>query len=644
VPAGPVLAQDADSEANTPPKKADSGQEGGKVDAEDPQPGDPQASESRDEQGPAEDAEQADEAPLPTKRFYEQEPYDLITLDAANNNEVLKVLPLPFRELPEPAKRAGRLKIRLFDMREEEYEVMWRHIVQVDFFEELVLREAEQLVQRAFQAGRAGEHAESLKQFDEAYDFFQWLMVHHPEVDGLDKGIQDYLYLNAGTLFLIGTQREKDAAAATDEPLAERLRKQAFDSYARAVAILEELVSQNAQYVYGAKSTVFDLLERVADRLLGWYEKQGNFGAVRNLLVRLQKQHRDRLGVGQTWQQRLIDEATAKRDAAREHMQAQRFAEAHEAAGEMLKIWPRVDGGRDLVLELSRVYPLIVVGVSQPALAADPTSLDNFAVRRAGHLVYPTLIEFQERGPEGGRYASPFGAVQQSDDRRQLIFDLHSGNASDPFTGYDLSRNLLAMTDPSGSRYDPAWSSLVSTLEVEDVMRVRVALRHPHVLPQAVLRSRFQLGDQFASRYTVEPLSDIETRFAPAEGMADTGQPRPVIVERFIEQPRAAIEQLRRGRIDMIDRLLPADALRLQQEPGIEIGTYGFPTLMMLAVNTDNPYLGQPHVPAGSGLRDQPPGHSGAGAVQRPAGAGHAGAQRPVAGGRQRPRSLGLCV
>lgn len=576
--------------ANEPPQTAQG-------DQDDPGAEEAEAGEPAEAGEAGEPAEDAEEATVPRRRFFEQEPYDLITLDAANNNEVLKVMPLPFpdRKLPEPAKRAGRLKIRLFDQREDEYEVMWRHIAAEDgivFFEQLVLREAEQLVQRAFQLGRAGQHDQSKAKFDEAYEFFHWLMVHHPEVDDLDRGIQDYLYLNAGTLFLIGAQRETEAAAAEDQEQVNALRKRAFDKYARAVGILEELVSRNPGYTYGTtKNTAFALLERVADRLLGWYQREGNFVAVRSLLDRLQRQHKDRLGVGKTWQDRLIAEATRRRDAAREHMQAERFAEAHEAAGEMLKIWPRLPGGRDLVIELSRVYPLIVVSVSQPALTADPTSLDSFAARRAGHLVYPTLIEFQERGPEGGRYASPFGSVQQSDDRMQLIFDLQNTDSDGAFTGYDLSRNLLAMTDPSGTRYDPAWSSLVSTIQVEDVMRVRAALRHPHVLPQAILRSQFQVDDQIASRYAFEPSEEFESRFVPVERMSDSAQPRPVIVERFHRQPRAAIEDLRRGRIDMIDRLLPADALRLRQEEGIQIGVYAFPTLMMLAVNTENPFL-----------------------------------------------------
>ncbi|MCL4201922.1 MAG: hypothetical protein KJ000_05465 [Pirellulaceae bacterium] len=573
-----AAAEAADSEAKPAPK------------SEQPAAGEPETPAVKE---PAA-KKPAAEPPVPVKRFYEQEQYDLITLDAANDNAVLKVMPLqlPDRKLPEPAKRVGKLKVRLFDRREEEYEVMWRNVVQVELFEELVLREAEQIVQRAAQLGRGGKPAESQKQFDEAYDFFRWLLTYHGELTGLEKGIQDYLYLNAGTLFLIGAQYETDASAASDEAQAARLKKQAFDKFAQALSILEELVGQNSQYAYGsATNTAVAALERVADRLIGWYAKDFNFVAVRRLIVRLQKDYRNKLAVARTWQDRLIAGATAKRDAAKEHLQAKRFAEAHEASREMLKIWPQVEGGRDLVLELSRVYPLIVVSVAQPARTLDPVSLHDSAARRGGHLVYPTLSEFQERGPEGGRYASPFGSMQQSDDRMQLIFDLRSDNSEMPFTGYDLSRNLLAMTDPLGPRYDPAWSSLMRSLQVEDVMRVRVSLRRPHVLPQAILRTRFHLGDQMASRYSMERLSDTETRYAPSAGMTDAGQPRPVIVERFHDQPRAALEDLRKGKIDMIDRLLPADAQRIQQEPGIQVGMYGFPTLFVLTANTKHPYL-----------------------------------------------------
>ncbi len=534
-------------------------------------------------------------APIPPKRFYELEPYDLITLDEANDSLVLKCLPVDFpgRKLPEPSKRVGKLKVRLFDKRQEEYEVMWRNVAQIELFEELVLRETDKIVLQAAQLGRSGKPDEAQKKFDEAYDYFHWLLSFHPGVAGLEKSLRDYLYLNSGTLFVIGDKYETDAAAAAaDEAQASRLKKLAFDNFAQAFAILEELYRQDPQYAFGsATNTVLAAMERVGDRLIGWYAKGGDFVATRRLLVRLRTDYGDKLGIVKTWQDRLIAGASAKRDAAAAHLQAGRLAEAHETSREMLKIWPQVQGGRELVLELARQYPLIVTSVSQPALEFDPASLDSLAARRSGCLMYPTLIEYQERGPEGGRYASPFGTVQQSDDRMQLIFDLRADRAGMNFTGYDLSRNLLALADAESPQYESSWSSLMGGVKVEDVMRVRVTLRHPHVLPQALLRTTFHLGDQIASRYSVDPSSETEKRYEPAGGLQEANEPSPVIVERFYAEPRAAIEDLRNGKIDMIDRLLPADAQRLQQEPGIQVGTYAFPTLFVLAVNTEHPYL-----------------------------------------------------
>ncbi|MCH5373323.1 MAG: hypothetical protein JJ992_05065, partial [Planctomycetes bacterium] len=151
---------------------------------------------------------------------------------------------------------------------------------------------------RAAQLGRAGKPDESQKQFDEAYDYFRWLLSFHPDVAGFDKALQDYLYLNSGTLFLIGTKYESDAAAAADEAQASQLKKQAFDQYAQAFAVLEELYSQDPQYAYGGGSnTVVAAMERVGDRLVGWYATSGNLVATRRLLVRLQTDYQDRLAL-----------------------------------------------------------------------------------------------------------------------------------------------------------------------------------------------------------------------------------------------------------------------------------------------------------------------------------------------------------
>ncbi len=512
----------------------------------------------------AKPAAKPEEPKPPTKKFYQRDRYAVITLDKANNNEKLTVMPLPFLRLPAESKRVGKLKVRLFDKRDEEYEVLWRHIEKIEYFPDFVLRETEKIVARAAELGLADKTKEAQQQFDEAFDYFQFLLSEYPNTLRLQESLQTYLYLNALSLFK-------------------------RDRIAEAFAILEELYIQNRAYEYRS-GTVKSALEHVGKRLIGGYVTQEDYVAARTLMERLDKEYGDRLNVAATWRQELMGVAAGLRDKAAAHLAAKRFHEAHDTSREMMKVWPGIEGGRELVVEIARVYPLVVVGVSLPAHDEfDPASLDNTASRRAGSLLHQTLLHYTERGPEGGRYACPYGMVQQSDDRTELIFDLREGGTGGQFTGYDLSRHLLSLADPDGKHYRPSWASLMANLEMEQVNRVRVKLRRPHVLPQALLQTRLTLGNGSSSLYSVVSQSENETRFESARGNAD--EPKPVIVERFHPEPRDAINALRKGKIDIIDRVLPTDAARLKEDPSFVVGTYGLPSIHVLVPNTENPFL-----------------------------------------------------
>jgi ABC-type transport system substrate-binding protein len=523
-------------------------------------------SESPEEEKPSESPEE--EKP-PAKKFYEQEKYDLITLDKANDNAVLQVLPLDFpeRKIPEESKRVGKLKVRLFDRQTEEYEVAWRNIERIDFFEELVLQETNKIVSRAVSLGGAGKVQESQAAFDEAYEFFQFLLRYHPNLAGLQESLQEYLYLNAGALFQAGRVRE-------------------------AFAILEELYLQNREYRYrGGPQTVLAAAERVGDHLIATYADARDYRDARLLLERLQKRYGSNLAFVGTWRDRLMTLAAEKRDAAAAGLAAKRFQDAHDLSREMLKIWPNIQGGRELILEIARQFPLVVVGVSQPARAFDPQRLADPAAKRCGYLMYRTLVQYADRGPEGGRYISPWGTIRKSADRTKLFFDLRPSSDGEDLTAFDLARHLLSFANSSGPDYLPSWAAVMSGVEVEDVQRVRVDLQHPSVMAQALLQVRLPSEDATAVRYRVASQSDQETRFEPVAAARDTDEPKPVIVERYYAQPRQAISDLRMGKIDVVDRLLPNDAMRLRQDPSLVVDTYGFPSIHVLVPNTDDPFL-----------------------------------------------------
>jgi ABC-type transport system substrate-binding protein len=128
-------------------------------------------------------------------------------------------------------------------------------------------------------------------------------------------------------------------------------------------------------------------------------------------------------------------------------------------------------------------------------------------------------------------------------------------------------------------------------LKTEGVNIVRVELRRPHVLPHALLQSRLTADNGLSTRYSKVSQDENGMRFEPTSGGTGEEDLRPVIVERFYPAPREAIAALRKGKIDMIDRVLPNDALRLRQDPTLVVGQYAFPSIHVLVPNTDNPYL-----------------------------------------------------
>lgn len=493
------------------------------------------------------------------KRLIEQDPFDRITLDAANQNAVLDVLPLalPNRRVPEKPAPGSKLKLKLLSEPTKDYEVVWSAIRQIDFFEEMVLREADQLVASG--------------KFDEAYEYFDFLVKNYPNTRNLKPSLQAFLYQDAANLF----------------------RQQRYDA---ALVVLEELYAQAPQY-----RNLAAVLATVSDKLIGEDVAQGKFESARTLIDRLAKQY----GAEQTttvdkWRGQLIQMAAAKRDEARQHLTAGRAREARQVGNEMLRIWPAVEGGTALFEQIQREHPIVVVAVAQPALVDDLRRLDNYAARRSGRLTQRMLFEFLGQGSEGGQYACSLGTLESSEDGLQLILRLRQPGVRDDLpsaTGYELSRGLLSLAVPESADYLPAWSQLMSRVSVEDVFQVRVDLQRPHILPDAVLQVSLEscVGDPSAGSsglYVVAERTESETHFVanPRFPPSPTA-PRAEILERHYRDPQAAIQALRSGEIDVIDRLFPLDAYRLSTDKSFIVSRYDVPSVHMLVPNPRNPYL-----------------------------------------------------
>ena len=497
----------------------------------------------------------------PEQTLLEAEPFDLITLDGANKNAQLKVLPLldGTRKAPFVLDLKATYRIRLVERSDREYEVQGRNIVKVELYEELLLKEANRLVAE----GR----------FDEAFSYFYLLRTRYPELPGLDKAINDYLYLDAVQLTRSGRYRE-------------------------AIGLVEELLGRQRDYRHTPDApSLLEFLGGLVDRLVGAYVQQRNFPAARTVLARIRGQYRgDTPECVGRWVARLQEMAAGKREEARRQMEAQRYHEAIAAAREMVAIWPEIEGGEELRRELARRYPLVTVGVMQPACEHDALRLDNWSARRTGRLVHRHLVEFLGAGPEGGQYEFPLGTIERSDDRLRLTLRLRPvADRAPAVSGYEIARCLLERADPSAARYSPAWAALAASVTVRDPLQVDVELRRAHVLPESLLRFPLQTGGAAGGGpFAVAGRTPREVRFVmksfqPGGNLAE-------LVEHAFADGQQAWSALRRGDIDIIDRIFPADAMRLRDEAAsqreVRIERYALPTLHMLVPNTrKNPYL-----------------------------------------------------
>jgi tetratricopeptide (TPR) repeat protein len=491
-------------------------------------------------------------------RLIDQEPYDIVTLNEANEGKVYKVHPLdvPGRRVPAKPKASDRLRIKLVEDGSE-YEVAWYDLAKVEFFEEIVLAEAKQLATDG--------------KFDQAYDNLQFLLDFYPHTQGLEAGRQDYLYLSAGASF----------------------RQQEYDE---ALAALEELLSRNPSYRAGESSpTLMQVLGSIADRMLAGYVEQQDYASARTLLARLTRQYRaDGEPFAERWRKQLVELATTHLNAAREHLGAGRFVEAYDASVAMQQVWPELPGGQELIADIARRYPLVIVGVDHPALAFDSRSLHDVAARRAGRLSERLLMEFTGLGPEGGQYTSPLGTIAESDDGRQLRFRLsaRSGGA----TPYDLSQFLLHRAQPSREAYLPEWQRIVDSVSTRGTTEVQIDLRAGHVLPQALLQVPIATAAganlEAARPYAILAREAERVRYSlnPDYAFRQPGQPAE-IVERHFSDPQRALLAIQRGEIDVLDRVFPGDIAALRSNEAIAVAPYRAPTTHVLARRSQHPYL-----------------------------------------------------
>ncbi len=497
-----------------------------------------------------------------TRPLYQQRPFDLITVKRDGSKHKILPLELPVRKIA--PQRSGDLKVRLEREPADERSIRWADIEKVELFEDMVLAAARDLLGKS--------------EFDEAFRHLVFLLDQYPKTEGLDGAVQDYLF-----------------AAATNDVSEQRFTK--------AFSALEELYRRNPNYVSGAGRDVASALSAVVKVILEGYIANEDYSIARRLLTRLEGQYGDeRLPSLAPARQIMIDRAAVKAAEVRKLIDEKNPQQAQIVSREMLRIWPKLPGGFELAREAAKLYPIVPVGVSQRAVRFDPSAIDDWPARRVGRLISRELVEYAGPGPEGGRYVTPFGAVQRDDGDQFLAFQVRpaEGELGRP-TAYDLANRLVDLADPQGSSYVPSWADIARTIRADGAFRVEVELRRPHVLAESVLRVPIDDPKQpppwFATMqpYLLKATTETETLFTlnPEFSRKRASQPAE-IREVYFEDTSEALDALIRGDILVLDRVFPADAARVledKQQQAVVVRPYAAPTLHLLIPNLRNPFL-----------------------------------------------------
>ncbi|MFM7929823.1 MAG: ABC transporter substrate-binding protein, partial [Pirellula sp.] len=333
--------------------------------------------------------------------------------------------------------------------------------------------------------------------------------------------------------------------------------------------------------------------------LIDSYFQKKDLSSARTMINRLAKQYQDDpLPVVEQWKGKFLDLANEYKAKAIEYREKKDYLAARREATKMLDIEPQIEGGKDLLRDLLKEYPIVRVGVFQTAEKPDTAAIANWPAFRSGQLISRPLFEFRSTGPEGGQYRFSLGSFLQSDDRLELEMTIQNPGQAGVPSSLDLSQSFLKRATIGKSEYVPGWAAIFDSVSVAGPEKLKMRFRRPHVLPQAFLQWPIEaIGEgnlPMGVLYKPKSKDGNTQRFewAPSTKAADF-QPME-IHEILYEDPSQAINDLLRGEIEAIDRLFPADARKLQASivsKSINVESYALPTVHMLVPRTSNPYL-----------------------------------------------------
>jgi hypothetical protein len=485
----------------------------------------------------------------------DRDPFDRITLDAANDNAVVEtvLLELPERRVPDPLPKEGTLEFRRLSEPSIPYAVDWSAVAKVELFEQMLLAEAQRLTADG--------------QFAEGFEYLAFLATHYPKLSGLEAALEAHLWREASATYAAGN---RDASWPA----------------------LRALYLRNPQF-----PRLVNAVQAVSDDLIAARLKAKDYAAARAVVDMLEKDFAElELANVARWQGQFQADAQQQMDRARRALADARYSEARSAVNYARSILPDVEGGAELWRQIQAAAPEIRVGVMQRGSLAEPGHVPNWAQARLADLVNPRLVAMTDFGAEGGVYSSPWCELKTNDAGLETTIRFSPSALRIGLKPGVLALRLIDDAARNEGRED--FAALLAGVRIADGRDVLATWQRPHVRPEAFLQTPLKelTSAEGSPGLWFERLADAADD-STEEGFQRTGPPTAApgqprqIVERVFQSDDDLVDALARGDVDVIDRVPPWHIARLQQAADVVVIPYRLPTVHVLIPNFQNPLL-----------------------------------------------------
>ena len=499
-----------------------------------------------------------------TTPLLDDKPFDLIYLDKDSDDVVIKILPQPEKKKAKPEK--GKLQFEYFEENEFMLEVAWNHVKEYRSFKDLLLEESEKFLKD----------------------------------DNFPGALRNLLYLF-------------DNGGANDRELKEKLQTVLFrdaatnfrnGNFELALSIFEDLYRKDPSFrVPGVDKTLKEAIELCYDGILQKEFDEGNVEFIKQSLAGIEKQYGGEAdGFVAGWKKKFLRQASEILEDASKAADAGDGRKAHQLSRLAERIEPGLAKTREIQIEITKKFPLIVVAVNQPAGDANPIRLDHWGSRRVGRLTQRTLIELTGLSDEGGRYQFLNGRFERTDDfglQYAFIFDQQQDPLVPKTSANEVASRLLDHANANSVNYIPAWAKILGSVSVDGADRVSIELRKPFVRPAALARFQYRNRDSDGQPvqdgiYALAGSKGDEDTFEFNSGMYPEGSDdqHPTLIEKYYRASSDAVDALIRGEVDVVDRPSISDIPKLRQAKGIEVRPYAIPTVHFLVPKVRGDYEG----------------------------------------------------